>query len=400
MLSRFMYGRRVVGAVLAAGVAVGVVGSGAAGAATLSGVPAIVGTSTPGTVSNISVGAGVNFGWWSTMGWAAPDMAQLSANGVTEVRQDFRWDLTEVVPGRYDWSRLDNIMTAASNSREDVLPILDYTPVWANGGQSPYVAPTDLSKFANFGAAVVARYGSAGTFWTSHPNLTPAPIHAVEIWDEPWCTNTWVAPNAAVYAQMVRLLAGAVGAVDPNVKIAISTDAMNENGQNGKLIAWVDALVAAFPDMSQYVDVASVHLYGLYRLDATPQAVSQLNYIVNSLASDGVHVPIWVTETGANATAISASLFGAPRNTIVPGAWAVQQNDFTTLLDAVNGVAVADNVRRVYAFSFSRSASLSTWNPNDSVDSGWLLEGPGGVVRGGGLGTFAWIAAHQAPASS
>ena len=49
-----------------------------------------------------------------------------------------------------------------------VLPIMLDTPVWA--GATLEHDPADPSAYATFVAAVVARYGPHGSFWTQHPD--------------------------------------------------------------------------------------------------------------------------------------------------------------------------------------------------------------------------------------
>ena len=182
---------------------------------------------------------------------------------------------------------------------------------------------------------------------------------------------------------------------DPRcITVAISTDTFYANGQGPTLIKWVTALAQAFPDMAAYIGAASVHLYN-NGLDPTSLEAGNVALVVSTLAADNVSVPVWVTETGSNATAISAAYFSAAPRTIVPLAWVVQGNFATSTLDNLNSLATTDNIQRVYSFSFSRSASQTAWTWADPIDSGWLLEGPTGQVRGAGTAVFSWVAAHQ-----
>ena len=347
------------------------------------------------TPSSISLGANMYDAWGGIINNVAPDMAQLANNGVLEVRQNFRWDQIQPAPGVWTWNYFDRIMTQASIRHIEVLPTLEYSPGWANGGLSAARPPTNLADFATFAAAVVARYGSGGSFWAANPQLVPAPMTTIEIWNEPWYLGYWANPDPSVYAQMVRLTSTAVRAVDPTIKVAICADDYLQHTPAGWTTVWVGALVKAFPDMAQYADVASVHVYAPNFVDPTSYYAPMVATSSAALASIGVNLPIWITETGSSATKISAQLFGTPPNTISPLSWAAQQNDVLTSLDAVNGIASAYNVTRVYEFSYFRSVSDTTWSALDGTDSGFYLLGPTGVVRGGGTGLFQWSGSHQ-----
>ena len=349
--------------------------------------------------SNVSLGANMYDAWGGIVNNVAPDMAQLAANGVHDVRQNFRWDQIEPSAGVWTWNYFDRIMTQASINHIDVLPTLEYSPGWANGGLSVTRPPTNLNDFATFAAAVVSRYGRNGSYWAANPKLTPAPIPTVEVWNEPWYLGYWANPNPAVYAQMVRLTATAVRAIDPSVQVAICADDYLQHTPAGWTTQWVGALVQAFPDMAQYANIASVHVYAPNFVDPTSYYTPMVSTSVSALASIGVHLPVWITETGSSATAISAQLYGAPANTIVPQSWAAQQNDAMTSLDAVNSIAGTYNIARVYEFSYYRSVSDTSWNAADGTDSGFYLLGPTGIVRGGGIGLFAWSNSHQAAAA-
>jgi hypothetical protein len=51
--------------------------------------------------------------------------------------------------------------------------------------------------------AVADRYGVRGRFWRLHPRLTPSPVTAIELWNEPWIGEFWEsAPDPAVYARL------------------------------------------------------------------------------------------------------------------------------------------------------------------------------------------------------
>ncbi len=361
----------------------------------------ILTSSSAGDPSRIALGADVSLGWTSTTAWAAHDLHQLASHGVHLVRQDFVWYTIEPEPGVFTWNRTDHLMAEAARNHIEVLPILDYTPGWANHGAGPRVPPDDLNKYASFAAAVVKRYGVHGSFWGQRFRQPTQPIRTIEIWNEPWYFASWTAPDPVVYAQMVRLASAAARAVNPGIHVAICTDPELEHGQGAPRVPWVEALARAFPDMATYADVGSVHIYASWatspRVLPVVQIEAQLAVVDNALGSAKFTGPLWITEAGVSATDISQNVLHMPPKIISSKAWAIQRNAMTLTMDSFNALAEMYNVTRVYAFTFIRSDSASGFDVRDQVESGLLFEGPKGNVRGGGLAVFDWISDHPSP---
>src|SRR5579859_2122284 len=80
-------------------------------------------------------------------------MALMHRSGVEWVRVNFDWSKTELSPGVYDWSELDNLVGAAARNGLSLLPLVEFTPQWASSHPSAAwteYAPTSPSLFANF----------------------------------------------------------------------------------------------------------------------------------------------------------------------------------------------------------------------------------------------------------
>ena len=347
--------------------------------------------------SNIDIGVNTYYAWPGPITWAKHDMAMLARNDIGFIRQNFRWDQIEPQRGVWRWGFFDTIMEQASANHINVLPTLEYSPKWASGLSNPANPPTNLEDFATFAAAVVSRYGSKGAFWTGHPKLAKEPIDTVEVWNEPWNARFWEHPDPTTYAQMVRLTARAVRAKDPGVKVAASEDAFTENSTDHTRVPWVVALARAFPDQARYVSVASVHVYQQQYLNPTSSYAPKVALVIHELSAIGMHVPIWITETGTSATSLSERGFGAPPRTIVRQAWVQQGTDLLSALDELNRLEPKDQIKRVYEFSYFRSVAATGWDARDKTDSGFYLLGPRGGVRGAGAALFFWTQNHEQP---
>ena len=230
-----------------------------------------------------------------------------SQTGVKWMRQEFDWSEIEPSPGVFSWTTYDEFMTLAAQHGVHVLPTLIDTPSW--DGPSWNAIPADPSAYATYVAAVVARYGPHGTFWSANPNLPNDAIQTFELWNEPYYDNGNNGNyDPAAYANLVKAAAIAGRAADPSAKFLLAADNESEL-VNGTWVWWIDALYQAVPDLNNYFDGVVVHPYGTDLTNAsfpTPgqayngyEQVRRVESIrqefVNHGASDK---PIWITEIG------------------------------------------------------------------------------------------------------
>src|SRR3989344_2475523 len=111
------------------------------------------------------------------------------------IRLDFDWGVVQRRgPDVYDWERLDRVVAAAHTKNLHILPILVYTPGWAQPAdcRSVRCPPADPASFGRFAEAAAKRYASEG-------------IHVWEIWNEPNTSLSW-RPQAdpAAYAAILK----------------------------------------------------------------------------------------------------------------------------------------------------------------------------------------------------
>ena len=221
-------------------------------------------------------------------------LAALRATGATLARADALWEATEPSPPsagvhRYDWSFDDAIAGSLAAHGLRWLPIIDYSATWAQSlpGQD-HSPPASDADYAAYAAAVAARYGPRGSFWSAHPNLTPLPTDTYEIWNEPDNPAFWFpAPDAATYGKLYLDARSAIESAQPGARVLI--------GGLTKPASFLPALLAAVPALRMQLDGVAIHPYG-----TTPQAVLQ-NVRTARVALDSVGlagVPLYVTEFG------------------------------------------------------------------------------------------------------
>ena len=235
--------------------------------------------------------------------------------GVRWFREDFWWSALEPRRGEFDWSATDALMRNASRYDANIVAIAGYAPGWASGHtESDKFPPRDPGDYARFCVEIVNRYGHGGSFWAENPGLRPAPIRAIELWNEPWFWRFWGPdPSPAAYASLVRAAAPAIKAARAEVKVLISGDlhvGYRDGRENSWLNGWLSQLLRQDLPMSA-VDGWSIHPYsgnrGPHEATITGFAdqtyaqqwlFQQLPLIRDMTVAAGKFKPLWPTEFG------------------------------------------------------------------------------------------------------
>ena len=156
------------------------------------------------------------------------DRAQ--ATGARLVRALVRWDVAapnRPAPGRRPYvaprlHELDELVANAEARDMEVLFTIWGTPAWANGGQGPNRAPTDLDALREFAKGLAERYPS---------------VRHYSIWNEP-NTNLFLAPQfdaqgrsvaPHTYAALYRAAYEGIKEANPDALVAIG-----ETGSHGR----------------------------------------------------------------------------------------------------------------------------------------------------------------------
>lgn len=250
---------------------------------------------------------------WQSGSSAKTQLDSARAGGVEWIREELPWQSVQPARGVFDWNRTDSLMAAAANAKVNVLGLLGYSAGWASSdpsgkGDTRY-PPSNVADYATYALEVVKRYGPKGSFWTSRPDLSPRPLTAVELWNEPWGFWAWKPnPDPPAYARLVRAAATAIRAYDPSIRILLAGNVLQVRS-DGALRNWLQELRAADPGLSGLFDAYSVHPYPYPRTKSPydDSGDARWGYRQVTLNHDlDPSKPIWITEIGWS-TAPSAS---------------------------------------------------------------------------------------------
>jgi hypothetical protein len=149
-------------------------------------------------------------------------LAQQRAAGVQVLRVTFDWSLMEFAPGGFDLSWYDRYVLDAAQHNITLLPVLVKAPEFYSKKPGTRFAfqPRDNTDMARWAVRLVDRYGPNGTLWQDNPGVTPRPVKAWQIWNEPNLKQYWYPkPNAKQYLSMLRTVGAAMEGRDPTAEI-------------------------------------------------------------------------------------------------------------------------------------------------------------------------------------
>jgi len=177
--------------------------------------------------------------FWGVVPQAIPSEEQftrLQVGGVKTMRVPFDWGGLQhggkTTPINFEG--IDAIVERAAKHNVEVLPYLTGAPNWAvpsvfvpgdNKAKAPAHLPaagaaaTSWSKFVK---EAVARYGSTGSFWATHPAVPKKPIKVWQIWNEPNFKYFVAKPNPAEYGRLVKLSSTAIKSADPSGQLLLA----------------------------------------------------------------------------------------------------------------------------------------------------------------------------------
>lgn len=174
---------------------------------------------------------------WASDAELASALDKTRQLGADWIRVDLPWaDIQPTSPSEHLWHRFDRIMAAAAGRDLRVIATLAYTPAWARLGSCPHQScrPRDFAEFARFAREAATRYSRWG-------------LHHWEIWNEPNTQAFWYPrPDAADYAQLLRLTAAAIKGVDGSATV---------------LLGGLAAVQSAGADIPQVTFLADVTMY-------------------------------------------------------------------------------------------------------------------------------------------
>lgn len=191
------------------------------------------------------------------------------------------WNRVETAPGRYDFSRLDDIVATSEARRAQPMVLLGFTPSFhSQQPESPTVAATmpDLSAWRAWVTAVVARYGDRLDY---------------QVWPEPNISGNWTGTPQ----QMARLTAIAGTIIHhkaPRALVVAPATTLRLAPQQ----QWMDQFWATKVEGKPVADsVDAVALDPFPLQDGTPEdSLTLLCQARAILEKNGVDLPIWTNE--------------------------------------------------------------------------------------------------------
>lgn len=184
------------------------------------------------------------------------------------VRTDFEWKRLERSRGRWDFSRLDSLVSLAGESGIHLLPILDYDTEWA----SP--AWKNLDAWGNYVRKTVKRYAKDLRYW--------------EVYNEQNARSFWRGiPDGRIYTSLLKRSYQEIKAVDPSLTVLYG-------GTAGVPLSYIEDTFRA--GATAYFDVMNIHPY---HWQGTPEMmISELEELRALMRRYNAEQPIWITEVG------------------------------------------------------------------------------------------------------
>src|SRR6478736_5107039 len=102
---------------------------------------------------------------------------QIAAAGVGSLRQTFDWQYLSK-GDTLNWDILDHYIGGAAQRGITIIPVLFNPPTSLTttppvGALRGFYPTSDPNAIGAYGAQLAARYGNTGSFWSSHPHLSP-----------------------------------------------------------------------------------------------------------------------------------------------------------------------------------------------------------------------------------
>jgi polysaccharide biosynthesis protein PslG len=207
--------------------------------------------------------------------------ASLARLGVRHARVDLKWSSVEKNGTVLrDWSEFDGVVAAARRHRVTPLPMVSYTPGWANGGRHWFAYPHDPRHFERFLVAAFQRYPS---------------IPAWEIWNEPNLSLfARPFPDVGKFVEMLRAARRARARAGSRTKLIAG--GVTPWGEIG-VFQFVEAM-ARVGGLDQ-IHGLGIHPYGLRSPDRRHSFFLALPRLHDLLVRLGKgQIGIWATEYG------------------------------------------------------------------------------------------------------
>ena len=274
---------------------------------------------------------------------ASTSLARLHEGSVRLWDVGVRWNEVERTRGHYDFSRLDQLVTAAQKAHAEVTMVVAMTPKWYSS--SPTSPPRTLTPYKNFVRALMKRY---------HSFHGKRGIDAYQVWNEANIATFWTGTMPRL-AALTKAMYDVRNAVDRRAKVLAPGMVTRMNYQLDGLSKYFGQRIGGKP-VWRYVDAVALSLYPMPkyggRAGVPEDSIAQLKRVRKILRHRGVpgSKGIWNTEINYG---LQAGSQGGTRTPRIPDARQASYVMRTYLLNAANGV------KRVFWYRYDW-APLST----------------------------------------
>jgi Concanavalin A-like lectin/glucanases superfamily len=197
--------------------------------------------------------------------------------------------------GNYsNWTKLDNLAKQAALKGVTLTPVLINMPI-----EGTYTAPTTdagRTEFGRFAEAAARRYGPNGSFWSSC-GCKSRPVRVWEVWNEQNITAFWNQPDAAQYAELLKVVRGKLRGVDSGARIMIGGLAYGGTGI-GPDSFLKTVIETAGPNSFDALALHSYHWIASNGVSAVGGTVDTLKQYAGTGASGAPRQQVWVNEFG------------------------------------------------------------------------------------------------------
>lgn len=236
---------------------------------------AIVDSPTPWITQDVRFGVGLHVedrGLYSDAGRHA------RALGLSNVRNDIRWERNEKKKGTYDFSTYDAPFRELRANGLKILGIVDYgNAIYGASNASAPTTKTAIAAYGKYAAAIAKRYSLVGLEVFNEFNW---PDH-----------NKSKCRTSTCYLKLVKSVEKEVAKVKPNLPIVVGATAKYQSAWFNNL--WRKGAIA-------HTDVMSFHPY---EITGKPEGVADLvRQARASMKEYGKKTkPVWITELGTSA---------------------------------------------------------------------------------------------------
>jgi hypothetical protein len=267
------------------------------------------------TVSPSTVGVAVSPLYGQTRADIDAQLDQMQALGVENIRVFVPWSLIEFNPvdaahpnNDYIFQYLDEVMDAAAERNMGVMAEINSTPSWAAADGTPTYTGTatpDPAAFAAFMQDFVAHTVDVNGVQTSYASI----VSAYEIWNEPNAVLFSNPIDPAAYAALLKAAYQVIKPADPTATVVAGAVGHVINFGNFTMdpVDFVNAMIAADPNIRNYFDALSYHpydeslafsagnldpaVYGQYAADTAYNQVKDLMALIPGKK-------VWISEFG------------------------------------------------------------------------------------------------------